>query len=144
MGAVIERRDPFGYFRGEDGATLAVAAAPAGLRGTSLGGELVVRAIDEVPILAAVAAIAEGETVIDRLLETVKEKSIDLEEAVRRGNRVLAGPRQTDVEGFVHFPPTTERGTMVFEKPGFRRYELGMPSVDTTSTVIGGCGLEVQ
>jgi 3-phosphoshikimate 1-carboxyvinyltransferase len=64
MGAVIERRDPFGYFRGEDGATLAVAAAPAGLRGTSLGGELVVRAIDEVPILAAVAAIAEGETVI--------------------------------------------------------------------------------
>ncbi|MER2561595.1 MAG: SpaA isopeptide-forming pilin-related protein [Myxococcaceae bacterium] len=60
------------------------------------------------------------------------------------GNRVLAGPRQTDAEGFVHFPPTSERGTMVFEKPGFRRYELGMPSVDTTSTVIGGCGLEVQ
>lgn len=60
------------------------------------------------------------------------------------GNRVLAGPRQTDAEGFVHFPPTTERGTMVFEKAGFRRYELGMPSVDTTSTVVGGCGLEVQ
>ncbi len=63
---------------------------------------------------------------------------------VAPGNRVLAGPRQTDAEGFVHFPPTTERGTMVFEKSGFRRYELGMPSVDTTSTVVGGCGLEVQ
>lgn len=63
---------------------------------------------------------------------------------VAPGNRLLAGPRQTDAEGFVHFPPTTERGTMVFEKAGYRRYELGMPSVDTTSTVIGGCGLEVQ
>lgn len=64
MGAVVERRDPFTYFRGEDGATLVVAAAPDGLRGTTIGGELVVRAIDEVPILAAVAAVAEGETVI--------------------------------------------------------------------------------
>lgn len=63
---------------------------------------------------------------------------------VAPGNRVLAGPRLTDAEGFVHFPPTMERGTMVFEKAGFRRYELGMPSVDTTSTVVGGCGLEVQ
>jgi hypothetical protein len=63
---------------------------------------------------------------------------------VAPGNRLIAGPRLTDAEGFVHFPPTSERGVMVFQKAGYRRYELGMPSVDTTSTVVGGCGLEVE
>ncbi len=63
MGAPVEeldRRDA----GGEVIADLRIAAgAEAELRGADIGGELVVRAIDELPILAVVAARAEGETV---------------------------------------------------------------------------------
>jgi 3-phosphoshikimate 1-carboxyvinyltransferase len=47
---------------GEPIADLAVAPAP--LRGTEVGGALVPRAIDEMPILAVAAACAEGPTVV--------------------------------------------------------------------------------
>ena len=41
-----------------------VAARATSLRAVELGGELIVRAIDEVPILAVIAAFAEGTTVV--------------------------------------------------------------------------------
>ncbi|HZS31970.1 MAG TPA: 3-phosphoshikimate 1-carboxyvinyltransferase [Methylomirabilota bacterium] len=47
---------------GEPWADLAVEAGP--LRGTELGGALVPRAIDEIPVLAVAAACAEGPTVV--------------------------------------------------------------------------------
>jgi 3-phosphoshikimate 1-carboxyvinyltransferase len=60
MGATVERlaeRDA----GGERIADLRVVAG-GGLRGAEIGGELVVRAIDELPILAVVASRAAGET----------------------------------------------------------------------------------
>jgi 3-phosphoshikimate 1-carboxyvinyltransferase len=52
----------------EEGAALEPAAklslSAGRLRGTTLDGELVLRAIDEVPILSVLGALAEGETVI--------------------------------------------------------------------------------
>jgi 3-phosphoshikimate 1-carboxyvinyltransferase len=60
MGAALEVEQT-----GDDAATLSVAApAPGGLRGVRIAGELVVRAIDELPILAVAAALADGTTEI--------------------------------------------------------------------------------
>jgi len=47
---------------GEPAADLAVR--PSGLRGTEIGGDVVVRMIDEFPILAVAASQAEGETLV--------------------------------------------------------------------------------
>lgn len=47
---------------GEPVADLRVKSAP--LRGTEIGGEMIPRLIDEIPVLAVAAALAEGKTVI--------------------------------------------------------------------------------
>jgi 3-phosphoshikimate 1-carboxyvinyltransferase len=60
MGAAIEREGE-GEIGGEPAATL-VAHGGIDLRGAVVAGDLVVRAIDEVPILAVVAARAHGTT----------------------------------------------------------------------------------
>jgi len=60
MGAVIECISLDGG--AEPTADLTISGSAAGLRGVDVGGEVVVRAIDEVPILAVVAARAEGVT----------------------------------------------------------------------------------
>jgi 3-phosphoshikimate 1-carboxyvinyltransferase len=62
MGADIARENP----REEAGEPIADVVVRGGrpLRGVELGGDLVVRAIDEVPILAVVAARAQGGTTI--------------------------------------------------------------------------------
>ncbi|MBK9031915.1 MAG: 3-phosphoshikimate 1-carboxyvinyltransferase [Myxococcales bacterium] len=65
MGWVAPTRDPVTYYPGEDGVTIDVRGPAPALRATRIAGELTVRAIDEIPILAAVAALAEGETVIE-------------------------------------------------------------------------------
>ena len=80
MGARVEERDRREE-AGEPVADVFVAASP--LTGTTLSGEQVVRAIDEIPVLAVVAARAEGATVVrdagelrvkesDRLATTVR------------------------------------------------------------------------
>lgn len=65
MGWTAPRRDPVTHYRGEGAVTIAVEGAPPALRATRIAGELTVRAIDEIPILSALAAFADGETVID-------------------------------------------------------------------------------
>ncbi|MCB9678510.1 MAG: 3-phosphoshikimate 1-carboxyvinyltransferase [Alphaproteobacteria bacterium] len=63
----------------------------AGLRGTRIGGELALRSLDELPVLAVAAAAAEGETVIADAAELrVKESD--------RIARVAAGLRAFGVE----------------------------------------------
>jgi len=73
MGAKIEVLD----VRNEDSepaADLLVRYAP--LHGTEIGGELIPRLIDELPVLAAAAAVAEGRTVIRDAAELkVKESN---------------------------------------------------------------------
>lgn len=61
MGADIELLDPT-EICGEPRATLRVR--PAKLKGIEIAGDMIPRLIDEIPILAVAASLAEGETVI--------------------------------------------------------------------------------
>lgn len=61
MGAVVEVRD-VREEGGEPLGTVMVRAAP--LHGTTIEGDLIPRAIDELPVIAVAACLAEGETVI--------------------------------------------------------------------------------
>ncbi|BDG60629.1 3-phosphoshikimate 1-carboxyvinyltransferase [Caldinitratiruptor microaerophilus] len=62
MGAAVELQNPR-EAAGEPVADLYVRSAP-GLRGAEIGGELIPRLIDEIPVLAVAACAAEGTTVI--------------------------------------------------------------------------------
>jgi 3-phosphoshikimate 1-carboxyvinyltransferase len=57
-------------------ATLVVRGAPKGLRATEIAGDLSVRSIDELPILAVIAARAHGKTVV-RNAEELRVKESD-------------------------------------------------------------------
>ena len=75
MGAEIEWREPRDV-GGEPVADLVVRGPAPALRATEIAGDLTVRAIDEVPILAAVAARASGTTVV-RDAEELRVKESD-------------------------------------------------------------------
>ncbi|MDI6812658.1 MAG: 3-phosphoshikimate 1-carboxyvinyltransferase [Desulfitobacteriaceae bacterium] len=91
---------------GEPRANLRVR--PAALRGVEIGGALIPRLIDEIPVLAVAAALAEGETLIrdaaelrvketDRINTVVaglKELGADVEE-LPDGLRIIGRPRLT-------------------------------------------------
>lgn len=62
MGASIERRPLAGSDAWEPAGTLVVSGRA--LRGTTIGGAEIPNLIDELPVLAVAAALAEGETVI--------------------------------------------------------------------------------
>jgi len=96
---------------GEPVADVTVAAPAGGLRGVRIGGDLVPRLVDEVPVLAVVAACARGETVIhdaadlrakesDRLNVMARELArlgADIEERAD-GLRVVGGARLRGAE----------------------------------------------
>jgi 3-phosphoshikimate 1-carboxyvinyltransferase len=103
MGAEV-RRLKLHDSAGEPGADLVVRAAD--LAGVEVGGAVVLRAIDELPLLAVAASQAQGETVVrdagelrvketDRIATTVKELrrlGADIED--RPDGFVLRGPTQ--------------------------------------------------
>ncbi len=61
MGAPVEERD----VRDEGGEPAGTVTVRSGrLRGTTVGGDLIPRAIDELPVVAVAACLADGETVI--------------------------------------------------------------------------------
>ena len=72
MGARVELRDAQAW-SGEDVAT--VIARPGALRGVTVGGPRVPAMIDELPLLACLAAVAEGETVITGAAELRAKES---------------------------------------------------------------------
>jgi 3-phosphoshikimate 1-carboxyvinyltransferase len=74
MGAQVELLNPR-EVGGEPVADVRVRGG-APLRGVELGGALVVRAIDEIPIVSAVAATAQGETIV-RDAEELRVKETD-------------------------------------------------------------------
>src|SRR5207245_3116082 len=70
--------------REEGGEPVGAAAVGAGrLRGAVIGGPLIPRAIDELPVLAVAASLAEGETVIRDAAE-LRVKESDRVEALAR------------------------------------------------------------
>ncbi len=86
---------------GEPTASLTVRTTP--LRGTTINGPLVPRAIDEFPILCVLAAFAEGETIIDDASELrVKESDrihVMAEELGKMGIRVEERPAGMRIVG---------------------------------------------
>ncbi len=95
---------------GEQVADLVVRASA--LRGTTVGGETVVRMIDEFPLLAVAATQAQGETIVRDAAELrVKETdriAVVVAELRRLGAEIEARP-----DGFVVHGPTPLRGATV-------------------------------
>jgi 3-phosphoshikimate 1-carboxyvinyltransferase len=109
MGAEIEVLEE-GSAGGEPVAGLRVRSAP--LKGVEVGGDLVVRAIDELPILAVAATQARGETLVRDAAELrVKETdrvATTVQELRRLGAAIEARP-----DGFLVGGPTRLRGAAV-------------------------------
>jgi 3-phosphoshikimate 1-carboxyvinyltransferase len=87
MGITIDVRD----VREEGGEPVGTVAVRAGrLHGTVIGGALIPRAIDELPVLAVAASLAEGETVIRDAAELRVKESDRVEALVRELGRLGA------------------------------------------------------
>ncbi len=89
-----------------------VTVRTAELRGIEVAGDLVVRAIDELPVLAVAATQAQGETLVRNAAELrVKETdriATTVEELRRLGAQIEARP-----DGFLVHGPTQLRGATV-------------------------------
>ena len=83
-----------------------------GLRGAEIGGALVVRAIDELPVLAVAATQAEGETVIRDAAE-LRVKEVDRIGLLVRELRKLGAEAEERPDGMVIGGPTQLRGAVV-------------------------------
>jgi len=80
MGAGVEVRD----LRDEEGEPVGTVAVRAGrLHGVTIGGDLIPRVIDELPVLAVAASLADGETIIQDAAE-LRVKESDRVEALAR------------------------------------------------------------
>ncbi|MDX9829659.1 MAG: 3-phosphoshikimate 1-carboxyvinyltransferase [Anaerolineae bacterium] len=138
MGAEIEVLDE-GSAGGEPVADLAVRSA--GLRGIEVGGDLVVRAIDELPILAVAATQARGETLVRDAAELrVKETdrvATTVAELRRLGAAIEARP-----DGFLVQGPTRLRGAPV-DSHGDHRLAMALVVAGLVAegeTVVHDCG----
>jgi 3-phosphoshikimate 1-carboxyvinyltransferase len=98
---------------GEPVADIRVSSQGGGrLRGTAIGGDLVVRMIDEFPILAVAATQAEGETVVQDARE-LRVKESDRIAAVVAELRRLGAVIEEREDGFVVQGPARLRGARV-------------------------------
>lgn len=99
FGADVEVTTTSGADAVEPSGTLR-AVAPRGLRGADLGGELVLRAIDEVPVLGVLAAFAAGRTTIRDAAE-LRVKESDRIAVLARGLRRLGVAVEERPDGVV-------------------------------------------
>ena len=113
----IEDRDEQG---GEPVGTLQVQAS--GLQATQIGGERVVRAIDELPILAVAATQANGETLI-RDAGELRVKEVDRIALVAQELRKLGAEIEETPDGMIINGPTALTGAHVHSHGDHR---LGM------------------
>ena len=93
---------------GEPVADVTVTAAP--LKGVEISGDLVVRAIDEFPAIAAVAAFAEGVTVV-REAKELRYKESDRIAAIVAQLRALGAEVEEFDDGFAVHGGTLSGGT---------------------------------
>ena len=93
---------------GEPVADVTLAAAP--LRGVTIGGDLVVRSIDEFPAIAVAAAFAEGTTVV-RDAEELRYKESDRIAAIVTQLRALGADAAEAPDGFTIRGGTVRGGT---------------------------------
>ena len=107
MGAVIEitnARDTFGEPTGD------VTLTAAALHGIEIGGDLVVRSIDEFPAIAVAAAFAEGTTIV-RDAEELRYKESDRIAAIVTQLRALGADVAEAPDGFTVRGGTVRGGT---------------------------------
>ncbi len=110
MGANVERLNER-ESGGEPVADLRVRTVE-GMEGTTVGGELVPRMIDEFPILAVLATQAEGETVVRDAAE-LRVKESDRVAAVVEELRKMGAQIEPADDGFVVSGPTRLQGAYV-------------------------------
>jgi 3-phosphoshikimate 1-carboxyvinyltransferase len=89
-----------------------VGVRGAGLRGVSVAGTAALRALDELPLVAVLAAVAEGETVVSGAGE-LRVKESDRIAACVRMVRSLGGEAEERPDGFVVAGGGGLRGGMV-------------------------------
>lgn len=109
MGARVERLN-LREVGGEPVADLLVR--PAALRGTEVGGDLVVRMIDEFPIFAVAATQAAGTTVV-RDAQELRVKESDRIACIVQELRKMGAAIEERPDGFVVEGPTPLRGAVV-------------------------------
>jgi len=111
MGAQIEiTPTPSGQTGGEPVADIRVRGTT--LRGTDMGGEMVARSIDELPILAVVATQATGRTVISGAAE-LRVKECDRIAAMTDGLTRLGAKVEATDDGFLIEGPTPLTGRSI-------------------------------
>ena len=119
MGASVEKLEER-TSGGEPAADLLVRTSQ--LRGATIGGSLVPRAIDELPLVAILACFAEGETVVKNAEELfVKESdraAATVEVLSRMGANITARP-----DGFVVHGPAKLHGARI---DGLGDHRIGM------------------
>jgi 3-phosphoshikimate 1-carboxyvinyltransferase len=108
MGADIEIHDPR-ELGGEPAADLRVRSSS--LKGIRIGGEMIPRLIDEIPILAVAAAAAEGETVV-RDASELRVKESDRVETVAASLRAMGVNVETTPDGFIIQGGSRLKGTV--------------------------------
>jgi 3-phosphoshikimate 1-carboxyvinyltransferase len=86
-----------------------VTATSSRLRGVRVGGELIPRAIDELPLVAVLATQAEGETVVEEAQELRKKES-DRLAAMAAGLRAMGAAVTERPDGWLIRGPTPLRG----------------------------------
>lgn len=106
MGADIEERD-VREIGGEPRATLVVRPAP--LRGVEIRGEIIPRLIDELPVFAVAACLAQGETVV-RDAQELRVKESDRIRTVVQGLKALGAKIEELPDGFWIIGQKTLRG----------------------------------
>ncbi|WP_088007552.1 3-phosphoshikimate 1-carboxyvinyltransferase [Indiicoccus explosivorum] len=104
----------------EQAATLTIRSS--GLKGTTIGGELIPRLIDELPVIALLATQAEGKTVI-RDAEELRVKETDRIQSVVTGLKRLGADAEATPDGMVIHGPVRLKGA---EVDTFGDHRLGM------------------
>ncbi len=97
MGATVQV-EPGEPVMGDPVGTVTVTGAA--LRGIHIEGDLTVRALDELPLVAVLAAAADGETVVDGASELRVKESDRIESSVALA-RVAGGRARATPEGFI-------------------------------------------
>lgn len=116
-----------------------VTAVASSLRGVTVGGDTVVRMIDEFPLLAVAATQAQGTTVVRDAAE-LRVKETDRIASIASELRKMGATVETERDGFVIVGPTPLRGTVV-ESHGDHRVAMALAVAGLVArgeTTIGG------
>ena len=120
MGAQVELAEKI-ESGGEAQADITVRGAP--LRGTEIGGDLIPRLIDELPVLALLATQAEGRTTIRDAAE-MRVKESDRIAVIARELRKLGAQIEETPDGLLIDGPCELRGATVTSPPGDHRIAM--------------------